>query len=80
MYNIQDVFCGRSSMVERQPSKLVTWVRFPSPAFQPDVIGKTIYALSCTALNAGVAQLVEHLHGKEKVVGSIPIPSLFLKD
>ena len=23
---------GCSSMVERQPSKLVTWVRFPSPA------------------------------------------------
>ena len=25
-------FCGCSSMVEPQPSKLVTWVRFPSPA------------------------------------------------
>src|SRR3982074_2707959 len=24
--------CGCSSMVERQPSKLITWVRFPSPA------------------------------------------------
>ena len=24
--------CGRSSMVEHQPSKLDTWVRFPSPA------------------------------------------------
>ena len=24
--------CGCSSMVELQPSKLVTWVRFPSPA------------------------------------------------
>src|SRR5207245_8569410 len=24
--------CGRSTMVVRQPSKLVTWVRFPSPA------------------------------------------------
>ena len=24
--------CGCSSMVEFQPSKLVTWVRFPSPA------------------------------------------------
>ena len=24
--------CGCSSMVERQPSKLDTWVRFPSPA------------------------------------------------
>ena len=26
---------------------------------------------------AGVAQSVEHLHGKEKVVGSIPTPSCF---
>ncbi len=25
--------CGCSSMVELQPSKLITWVRFPSPAF-----------------------------------------------
>jgi hypothetical protein len=24
--------CGCSSMVELQPSKLATWVRFPSPA------------------------------------------------
>ena len=24
--------CGCSSMVEHQPSKLDTWVRFPSPA------------------------------------------------
>ncbi len=27
-------FCGCSSMVEHQPSKLDTWVRFPSPAFE----------------------------------------------
>ena len=27
--------CGCSSMVEHQPSKLDTWVRFPSPAFVP---------------------------------------------
>ena|GEM_PF-5186351 len=25
--------CGRSSVVEPQPSKLITWVQFPSPAF-----------------------------------------------
>ena len=25
--------CGCSSMVEHQPSKLDTWVRFPSPAY-----------------------------------------------
>ena len=29
--------CGCSSMVEHQPSKLDTWVRFPSPAFYPDI-------------------------------------------
>ena len=28
----QPVICGCSSMVEHQPSKLDTWVRFPSPA------------------------------------------------
>ena len=28
--------CGCSSMVELQPSKLNTWVRFPSPA--PDLV------------------------------------------
>lgn len=28
----QHLFCGCSSMVELQPSKLVAWVRFPSPA------------------------------------------------
>ena len=27
------MICGCSSMVEHQPSKLDTWVRFPSPAF-----------------------------------------------
>ena len=26
------MICGCSSMVEHQPSKLDTWVRFPSPA------------------------------------------------
>ena len=30
--HVGDPACGRSSMVERQPSKLYTWVRFPSPA------------------------------------------------
>ncbi len=28
----QDDTCGCSSMVEHQPSKLIAWVRFPSPA------------------------------------------------
>ena len=30
---IKFLVCGCSSMVEHQPSKLDTWVRFPSPAF-----------------------------------------------
>jgi hypothetical protein len=32
---VQRVECGCSSMVELQPSKLATWVRFPSPAPAP---------------------------------------------
>ncbi len=30
--------CGCSSMVEHQPSKLDTWVRFPSPAFPETIV------------------------------------------
>ena len=44
-------------MVKPQPSKLDTWVRFPSPAYEP----------------AAVAQLVERVLGKDEVIGSIPI-------
>ena len=54
---------GCSSMVEQQPSKLNTRVRFPSPA------------LSCKDSEAVVAQLVEHFLGKEEVMGSSPISS-----
>ncbi len=32
--------CGCSSMVEHQPSKLDTWVRFPSPALLTDTKNK----------------------------------------
>ena len=31
--NLLPQACGCSSMVEHQPSKLDTWVRFPSPAY-----------------------------------------------
>ena len=31
--------CGCSSMVELQPSKLITWVRFPSPAPLRNLLG-----------------------------------------
>ncbi len=45
-------------MVELQPSKLIVWVRFPSPApFE----------------QAHIAQLVEHFLGKEEVTGSSPV-------
>ena len=30
--------CGCSSMVEHQPSKLNTWVRFPSPALKMNIL------------------------------------------
>ena len=53
---------GRSSMVEPQPSKLMMWVRSPSPA--PFIIGCAF---------AHIAQQVEHFHGKEEVTGSIPV-------
>ena len=53
---------GRSSMVEPQPSKLMMWVRSPSPA--PSYFG---------CVFAHIAQQVEHFHGKEEVTGSIPV-------
>ena len=52
--------CGCSSMVELQPSKLITWVRFPSPA--PCLLG-----------SARIAQSVERIHGKDEVISSILI-------
>ena len=56
---------GCSSMVEQQPSKLNTRVRFPSPALE----------LTHKNSEAVVAQLVEHFLGKEEVVGSSPTNS-----
>ena len=55
---------GCSSMVEHQPSKLDTWVRFPSPA------------LTCESMlieYARVAQLVEHDLAKVGAAGSSPV-------
>ena len=46
-------------MVEPQPSKLMVWVRSPSPA--------TEYGY------AHIAQAVEHFLGKEEVTGSSPV-------
>ena len=46
-------------MVEPQPSKLMVWVRFPSPADEAWLV-----------LCAHIAQAVEHFLGKEEVTGS----------
>src|SRR4029077_15642954 len=59
------VLGGCSSMVEPQPSKLMGWVGFPSPA---PLEGSPL-------LSAHVAQLVEHVLGKDEVSGSIPLVS-----
>ena len=58
--------CGCSSMAELQPSKLATWVRFPSPA----PAGREHAAM--LPPNAPLAQLVEHLTLNQGVPGSSP--------
>ena len=59
---------GCSSMVEPQPSKLMAWVRFPSPAPFRGV--RKGYR---DGLSAHVAQSAEHVLGKDEVTGSIPV-------
>ena len=74
---------GCSSMVEPQPSKLKTRVRYPSPALVEPKEVKTKGALKkrydwgCAASKklAAVAQLVERVLGKDEVMGSNPISS-----
>ena len=78
-------FCGCSSMVEHQPSKLDTWVRFPSPAS----IGVWLSLARAPGLGPGgrrfeschpdlikyyapLAHLVEHLTLNQGVRGSSP--------
>ena len=71
---------GCGSMVEPQPSKLMMWVRFPSPA--PSV-GQGVGQVSRPGesemvdfrapFQAHIAQSVEHFLGKEEVIGSNPI-------
>ena len=76
--------CGCSSMVECQPSKLNTWVRFPSPAFfaqiaqsveqrteNPRVTGSIPVLGICHTCASG--RVVLCLLAKEKVAGSIPV-------
>jgi hypothetical protein len=62
--------CGCSSKVEPQPSKLMVWVRFPSPAYTKE--GSV--ALSCCEECSGPhSSGVEHFLGKEEATGSIPV-------
>ena len=56
-------------MVEHQPSKLNTWVRFPSPASENIIF-----------YYARVAQLVEHDLAKVGVAGSSPVSRSSLKN
>ena len=76
-------------MVEPQPSKLMAWVRFPSPApTRRDSWQKPHFLLAGDGVmsaesavgdfqpmdkSADVAQLVEHVLGKDEVTGSIPV-------
>jgi hypothetical protein len=70
-------------MVEPQPSKLMTRVRFPLPAPAParrdaerQLLARLMgYPVSLDQIVAHVAQSVEHFLGKEEVIGSIPIVS-----
>ena len=56
-------------MVEPQPSKLKTRVRFPSPALFEMGLLETRVGL------AAVAQLVERVLGKDEVTGPSPVSS-----
>ena len=64
---------GCSLMVKLQPSKLVTRVRFPSPA--PEFKVRAAARGKTSRKDAAVAQSVEHFLGKEEVTGSIPVSS-----
>ena len=74
--------CGCSSMVEHQPSKLDTWVRFPSPAYRMNTsdcgyIHSLIVFQFHTFLLCASGSAVEHLLAKEGVAGSIPVSRFF---
>ncbi len=65
-------------MVEPQPSKLMVWVRFPSPAPDLSMVGLVANGLikvSFLNVSAHIAQSVEHFLGKEEVTGSNPVMS-----
>ena len=64
---------------EPQPSKLMMWVRFPSPAPKADVaavaeVVEVVEVVEARGLpSAHIAQSVEHFLGKEEVTGSNPV-------
>ena len=63
---------GCSSKVEPQPSKLMMWVRFPSPA--PLLVAVAHGQKG----QARIAQAVEHSLGKGEVTGSSPVVGTIL--
>ena len=62
---------GCSSKVEPQPSKLMMWVRFPSPA-------PFFFGFRGWNRQAHIAQAVEHSLGKGEVTGSSPVVGTIL--
>ena len=63
-------------MVEPQPSKLMMWVRSPSPApAKTSEFGRLggLSTVAAKGTSAHIAQLVEHFLGKEEVTGSNPV-------
>ena len=57
--------CGCSSMVEHQPSKLDTWVRFPSPAF---LLPFFVCPLSIYAFKLSYSCFYTYLYTKQKPI------------
>src|SRR5262245_5411478 len=80
-----EMICGRSSVVELQPSKLVvvgsnpiarsTEVPPPSPPRGRGHFSRPKRDGANAIQRAAVAQSVEHFLGKEEVTGSIPVSS-----
>ena len=69
------VSAGVVQRLEPQPSKLMMWVRFPSPAPAAEYRGwptELPTGFDCL-VSAHIAQSVEHFLGKEEVTGSNPV-------
>ena len=82
MESIVAVLGGCSSTVEPQPSKLMMWVRFPSPA-PLNLLGLSFDSIKAELglkIQARIAQAVEHSLGKGEVTGSIPVAGTILID